>query len=70
MSNALCDTFQAAGHHVRNPGKRGLVFLMDHGSDSEAVGDLVPSWMKKDLVSGDFTPTTLRTITEEFWNPC
>jgi DNA excision repair protein ERCC-2 len=66
---ALRKAFQAAGRHVRSPGKRGLVFLMDRRFDSEVVRDLMPSWMKKDLISGDFTPTMLKTITEEFWNP-
>jgi DNA excision repair protein ERCC-2 len=64
---ALRKAFQAAGRHIRNPGKRGLVFLMDHRFDSDAVRDLMPSWMKKDLVSGDFTPAKLESLTRGFW---
>ncbi|HME19627.1 MAG TPA: ATP-dependent DNA helicase [Nitrososphaerales archaeon] len=64
---ALRKAFQAAGRHIRNPGKRGLVFLMDHRFDSEAVRELMPSWMKKDLVSGDFTPEKLGRLTYDFW---
>jgi len=64
---ALRKAFQAAGRHIRNPGKRGLVFLMDHRFDSDAVRDLMPSWMKKDLVSGDFTPQGLERLTHDFW---
>jgi DNA excision repair protein ERCC-2 len=64
---ALRKAFQAAGRHIRNPGKRGLVFLMDHRFDSEAVRDLMPSWMKKDLVSGDFSPERLGRLTHDFW---
>lgn len=62
--------FQAASRHARNPRKRELVFLMDHRFDSEAVRDLTPYWMKKDIISGDFTPAMLKTITKEFWSSC
>ncbi|HYC11268.1 MAG TPA: ATP-dependent DNA helicase [Nitrososphaerales archaeon] len=64
---ALRKAFQAAGRHIRNPGKRGLVFLMDRRFESEAVRELMPSWMKKDLVSGDFTPEGLGHLTRDFW---
>jgi Rad3-related DNA helicase len=64
---ALRRAFQAAGRHVRSPGKRGLVFLMDRRFDSDAVRGLMPSWMKKDLISGDFTPEGLGLLTHEFW---
>lgn len=43
---------------------------MDHRFDSEAVRDLTPYWMKKDIISGDFTPAMLKTITKEFWSSC
>jgi Rad3-related DNA helicase len=54
--------------HVRNPRKKGLVFLMDHRFDPETVRDLMPSWMKKDIINRGFTPVMLKTITEEFWD--
>ncbi len=64
---ALRKAFQAAGRHIRSPGKRGLVFLLDSRFDSGVVRDLMPSWMKKDLVSGEFDPQTLHLITKQFW---
>ncbi len=66
---ALRKAFQAAGRHVRNPGKKGLVFLLDQRFDSEPVFDLMPSWLKRDVVKGDFTPQQLGQITREFWGP-
>jgi Rad3-related DNA helicase len=66
---ALRKAFQAAGRHIRNPGKRGLVFLMDHRFDTDAVRELMPTWMKKDLISGDFTPDALGRLTRDFWGP-
>ena len=65
---ALRKAFQAAGRHIRNPGKRGMVFLMDRRFGSDAVRELMPSWMKKDLVSGDFTPEGLGRLTHDFWS--
>ncbi len=65
---ALRKAFQAAGRHVRNPGKRGMVFLMDYRFGSDVVKDLMPSWMKTDLVAGDFGPEELDRITREFWS--
>ncbi len=50
------------------PGKRGLVFLLDDRFNSEAVRELMPSWLKKDLVVGDFTPESLGALTREFWD--
>ncbi len=65
---ALRKAFQAAGRHVRRPGKRGLVFLLDERFNSEAVRELMPSWLGKDVVVGDFTSEDLRTFTREFWD--
>jgi DNA excision repair protein ERCC-2 len=64
---ALRKAFQAAGRHIRNPGKRGLVFLVDQRFDSEVVIDLMPSWMKRDICKGDFTPYELERVTADFW---
>lgn len=64
---ALRKAFQAAGRHIRNPGKRGLVFLFDERFSSEAVRSLMPSWLRRDLVVGDFTPASLAAFTCEFW---
>ncbi len=64
---ALRKAFQAAGRHLRNPGKRGLVFLLDKRFDSPTVTDLMPSWLKGDLRKGDFTPPQIEGISDEFW---
>jgi DNA excision repair protein ERCC-2 len=63
---ALRKAFQAAGRHIRNPGKRGLVVMMDERFSSEAVRDLMPSWLRKDLTVGDFGPAALRSFVHGF----
>lgn len=64
---ALRKAFQAAGRHIRSPGKRGLIFFLDDRFGSEAVVALMPSWMRKDLLVGDFSPESLGSVTREFW---
>jgi Rad3-related DNA helicase len=64
---ALRKAFQAAGRHVRTPGKRALVFLFDDRFSSQGVRELMPSWLRKDLIVGDFSPASLSAITYEFW---
>ena len=64
---ALRKAFQAAGRHIRNPGKRGLVFFFDERFKSEAVKELMPSWMKRDLMVGDFPEAAIVELTSEFW---
>lgn len=64
---ALRKAFQAAGRHIRDPGKRGLVFLLDHRFDAPAVRDLMPSWLCEDIISGDFQPADIETIANDFW---
>ena len=65
---ALRKAFQAAGRHVRSPGKKGLVFLLDERFSPNAVIDLMPSWLRKDLLIGDFTPQSLTKLATEFWD--
>jgi len=65
---ALRKAFQAAGRHVRGPGKRGLVFLLDERFGSPAARELMPSWLKKDLVIGDLTPGSIQSFSREFWS--
>ncbi len=60
--------FQAAGRHIRRPGKKGLVVLLDSRFDQASVKQLMPSWLGDDLVSGDFGPEGLGAITREFWS--
>ena len=66
---ALRKAFQSAGRHIRNPGRRGLVFLLDARFDSPAVKELMPSWMRRDLRCGDFNPKGLELISSDFWGP-
>ena len=65
---ALRRAFQAAGRHVRSPGKRGLVFFLDERFGSTAAKDLMPSWLRKDLFVGNLTPASIESISHEFWS--
>lgn len=64
---ALRRAFQVAGRHIRSPGKHGLVFMLNHRFDSEAVRSLMPSWLGRDVVSADFDPGRLSELTADFW---
>jgi DNA excision repair protein ERCC-2 len=65
---ALRKAFQAAGRHLRAPGKRGMVFLMDKRFDSHVAKELLPSWLSKNLMIGDFAPAQLGAICSRFWS--
>lgn len=65
---ALRRAFQAAGRHVRNPGKRGLVFFLDERFGSAAARELMPSWLRKDMVVGDMTPGLIESLSRGFWS--
>jgi len=64
---ALRKAFQAAGRHIRSPGKKGLVILMDERFNADAARNLMPSWLRKDVIVGDLGPATLGSLTREFW---
>jgi len=64
---ALRKAFQAAGRHIRSPGKKGLVFLFDERFNSAGVRELMPSWLRKDLVVGNFSPASIGSLTRDFW---
>ena len=64
---ALRKAFQAAGRHIRNPGKRGMVFLLDSRFDAPVMRELMPTWLSEDLVSGDFSPSEIEAIARDFW---
>ena len=64
---ALRRAFQAAGRHVRRPGKRGTVFFLDERFGTQAAKELMPSWLKNDLTVGDMTPTLIVVLSREFW---
>ncbi len=65
---ALRRAFQAAGRHVRSPGKRGLVFFFDERFGSPAAMELMPSWLRKDTVVGDLSPSSIESLSREFWS--
>lgn len=65
---ALRRAFQAAGRHVRSPGKRGLVFFFDERFGDSAVRALMPSWLRKDFVVGDLTPASIEGLGRAFWS--
>jgi DNA excision repair protein ERCC-2 len=64
---ALRKAFQCAGRHVRNPGKVGMVFFMDSRFAAQRIVDLMPDWLKDDLVKGEFGPESTRAITRDFF---
>ena len=64
---ALRKAFQAAGRHLRNPGKRGMVFLLDSRFASPAVLELTPSWLTQDMVTGDYGVEEIEKMTGEFF---
>ena len=64
---ALRRAFQAAGRHVRKPGKRGLVFFFDDRFGSAVAVELMPSWLRRDLVKGDLSPVAIESFSREFW---
>jgi len=65
---ALRRAFQAAGRHVRRPGKRGTVFFLDERFGSQAARELMPSWLKSKVTVGDMTPRLIEEISREFWS--
>jgi DNA excision repair protein ERCC-2 len=65
---ALRRAFQAAGRHVRRPGKKGTVFFLDERFGSQAARELMPSWLKRNITVGDFTPGSIAAFSREFWS--
>jgi DNA excision repair protein ERCC-2 len=64
---AIRKAFQAAGRHLRDPGKRGMVFLLDSRFSNPAVLELTPSWLKQDMITGDFSDEEIERMIEEFF---
>ena len=65
---ALRKAFQCAGRHVRGPGKTGMVIFMDSRFANQRIVDLMPSWLKEDLVKGDFEPESISSLTRDFFS--
>jgi len=65
---ALRKAFQCAGRHVRDPGKVGMVFFMDSRFAEQKIVDLMPPWLREDLVKGEFGPESISAVTREFFS--
>ena len=65
---ALRKAFQCAGRHVRAPGKVGMVFFMDSRFAEQRIIDLMPPWLREDLVKGEFRTESISAVTQEFFS--
>jgi len=65
---ALRKAFQCAGRHVREPGKVGMVFFMDSRFANERIIELMPSWLREDLLKGEFGPESISSLTRDFFS--
>lgn len=65
---ALRKAIQSAGRHIRSPDKQGMVFFLDSRFNSREVMDIIPPWLKHDVLSGDFNPVEIRRIIQSFWS--
>ncbi len=65
---ALRKAFQCAGRHVREPGKVGMVFFMDSRFADQRIIDLMPSWLREDLLKGEFGPESISSLTRDFFS--
>jgi DNA excision repair protein ERCC-2 len=65
---ALRKAFQCAGRHVRQPGKVGMVVFMDSRFAEQRIIDLMPSWLRNDLLKGDFGPDSIASLSRDFFS--
>ncbi|MDG6949638.1 MAG: ATP-dependent DNA helicase [Nitrososphaerota archaeon] len=65
---ALRKAFQAAGRHIRNPGKKGMVFFLDERFGTPTTIESMPSWLRRDLVKGDLSPDVIESLSRGFWS--
>jgi DNA excision repair protein ERCC-2 len=65
---ALRKAFQCAGRHVRHPGKVGMVFFMDSRFAVKKIVDLMPPWLRDDIIRGEFEPESISAITHDFFS--
>ena len=65
---ALRKAFQCAGRHVREPGKVGMVFFMDSRFAGQRTIDLMPAWLREDLLKGDFGPESVSSLIRDFFS--
>lgn len=65
---ALRKAYQCAGRHVREPGKVGMVIFMDSRFGQGRMIELMPSWLREDLVLGAFEPESIASVTQGFFS--
>ena len=65
---ALRKAFQCAGRHVREPEKVGMVLFMDSRFADQRIIDLMPSWLREDLLKGDFGPDSISSLIHDFFS--
>ncbi len=65
---ALRKAFQCAGRHVRQPGKVGMVFFLDSRFGRQTIIDLMPRWLREDLVKAEFDSESIASITRRFFS--
>lgn len=64
---ALRKAIQAAGRHIRSPDKKGMVFLMDSRFNQPEILRMIPEWLKKDKITGDFAPEEIERLVRNFF---
>jgi DNA excision repair protein ERCC-2 len=64
---ALRKAIQCAGRHVRQPGKVGMVIFMDSRFAEQKIIDLMPAWLREDLLKGDFGPDSIAAVSRDFF---
>jgi DNA excision repair protein ERCC-2 len=62
---ALRKAFQSAGRHIRTPNKKGLVFLLDSRFSDQRIIDLMPSWLKRELIQKNFSSSEIQEIVRD-----
>lgn len=65
---AVRKAIQAAGRHMRSPNKKGMVFFLDSRFNDQEIIQMMPQWLRHDLVRGNFEPKQLRELTQDFWS--
>lgn len=65
---ALRKAIQAAGRHIRSPDKKGMVFLMDSRFSQPEILRMIPEWLTKNRVVGDFSPSETERMVREFFS--
>jgi len=65
---AVRKAIQSAGRHIRSPDKKGMIFFLDSRFNDVSIMEIMPSWLKHDVLIGDFEPREIRRITGDFWS--